>query len=343
MRIAGKAFSHIGTWGPVEISDSFVVRPNKLISGNGNGEAKLYVGGKQDESLRDFFGEEKFLIRSFLSKDHLVSFMNEMKFHYLKESRNHRAQNDLPTLWKSRIDVIKSEKIEELWFDATEQESGGLKRCYIKGGGYFELLRELPLPDLAIVMIEKYQNAVGDCVFKFNLVVRSKAKELLSSSKNPEFETRDEHEDRIVIQIDSDKSLTKTERAQLIRSRVGQGNYRKFLIASCGAICPISLVDDERLLIASHIKPWRFSSNKERLDPFNGFLLTPTYDLLFDQGLITFELDCRLKVSPQLDDKVAHKFGLIDGAKFSLLPLAGDVQKKRRMYLEYHQSEVFLA
>jgi hypothetical protein len=71
--------------------------------------------------------------------------------------------------------------------------------------------------------------------------------------------------------------------------------------------------------------------------------LTPTYDLLFDQGLITFELDCRLKISPQLDDKVAHKFGLIDGAKFSLLPLAGDVQKKRRMYLEYHQSEVFLA
>jgi hypothetical protein len=54
VRIAGKEFSHIGTWGPVEISDSFVVRPNKLISGNGNGEAKLYVGGKQDESLRDF-------------------------------------------------------------------------------------------------------------------------------------------------------------------------------------------------------------------------------------------------------------------------------------------------
>ena len=115
------------------------------------------------------------------------------------------------------------------------------------------------------------------------------------------------------------------------------------MIASCGAICPISLVDDERLLIASHIKPWRFSSNEERLDPFNGFLLTPTYDLLFDQGFITFELGCRLRVSPQLDKEIGPKFGLIDGAKFSQLPLTGDSQKKRRMYLEYHQREVFLA
>ena len=62
MRIAGKSYSHIGTWGPVEISDSFVARTNKLISASGNGEAKFYVGGKQDKSLRDFFGKSKVIL-----------------------------------------------------------------------------------------------------------------------------------------------------------------------------------------------------------------------------------------------------------------------------------------
>ena len=343
MRIAGKSYSHIGTWGPVEISDSFVARTNKLISASGNGEAKFYVGGKQDKSLRVFFGKSKFLMRAFFAKDELVSFMEEMKVHYVKESSNYRALNTLPTLWKSRITELKLKSSKELWFDAAEQDAGGQRRCYIKGDGNFELLRELPLPDLAVVMIDKYKSSAGDFVFKFRFVVRGNDQELPISATGIEFETRDEHEDRIVIQIDSDKSLTKTERLQLIRARVGQGVYRDLLIASCGAICPISLVDDERRLVASHIKPWRNSTNQERLDPFNGFLLTPTYDLLFDQGFITFEQDCRLKVSSQLDDKIAHKFGLIDGAKFPRLPLSGDVQKKRRTYLEYHQLEVFLA
>ena len=84
MRIAGKSYSHIGTWGPVEISDSFVARTNKLISASGNGEAKFYVGGKQDKSLRVFFGKSKFLMRAFFAKDELVSFMEEMKVHYVK-------------------------------------------------------------------------------------------------------------------------------------------------------------------------------------------------------------------------------------------------------------------
>jgi hypothetical protein len=141
MHIAGKSYSHKGTWGPVEISDSFVARTNKLISASGNGEAKFYVGGKQDKSLRDFFGKSKFSLHAYFSKDELISFMEEMKVHYVKESNNYRALNTLPKLWQSRSKELKSKKSEELWFDAVEQDAGGLKRCYIKGGGNFELLR----------------------------------------------------------------------------------------------------------------------------------------------------------------------------------------------------------
>ena len=42
------------------------------------------------------------------------------------------------------------------------------------------------------------------------------------------------------------------------------------------------------LLNASHIKPWAVCSDQERLDTFNGFLLSPTYDKAFDNGYISF-------------------------------------------------------
>lgn len=42
-------------------------------------------------------------------------------------------------------------------------------------------------------------------------------------------------------------------------------------------------VSDDRLLIASHIKPWAASDEKEKIDPKNGFMFTPTFDFLFDR------------------------------------------------------------
>lgn len=48
----------------------------------------------------------------------------------------------------------------------------------------------------------------------------------------------------------------------------------------------INLTD---ILIASHIKPWKVCNNPERLDKFNGLLLSPTYDKLFDSGYILFQ------------------------------------------------------
>jgi hypothetical protein len=43
-------------------------------------------------------------------------------------------------------------------------------------------------------------------------------------------------------------------------ARIGQGKYREKLLKQC-PICPITLVSDDRLLIASHIKPWAKSNS----------------------------------------------------------------------------------
>ena len=79
-----------------------------------------------------------------------------------------------------------------------------------------------------------------------------------------------------------------TEREALQKSRIGQGTFRKSLIDLWGR-CAVTAVDDEKFLVASHIKPWRDCSNAERLNPYNGFLLLPHLDHLFDKGFISFE------------------------------------------------------
>ncbi|WP_027088203.1 HNH endonuclease [Cohnella panacarvi] len=82
--------------------------------------------------------------------------------------------------------------------------------------------------------------------------------------------------------------LNKTERDVLVRSRIGQSTFKNKLIRRSPK-CELCGISDPRLLIASHIKPWRESNNVERLDVDNGFLLCPNHDMVFDKGYISFD------------------------------------------------------
>jgi len=90
------------------------------------------------------------------------------------------------------------------------------------------------------------------------------------------------------------------------------------------------------LLIASHIKPWVKSETEEKTDPKNGFMLTPTYDKLFDRGFITFEDNGTMRVSPWISPMNQGKLKIKDGNKVQLLPVKG-----REKYLKYHREKVF--
>ena len=85
--------------------------------------------------------------------------------------------------------------------------------------------------------------------------------------------------------------------------RIGQNQFRKKLITSLKK-CPITGIDDVRILTASHIKPWTQATNHERLDVSNGFLFSPTFDRLFDRGIISFSNDKNLLVSNSFSEKI---------------------------------------
>jgi len=91
-----------------------------------------------------------------------------------------------------------------------------------------------------------------------------------------------------------------TEKDALIKARRGQGRFRENL-GSIEKYCRITGVGDQRLLVASHIKPWRScANNHERLDGNNGLLLTPTMDRLFDRRYMTFEDNGEVRLSKQI-------------------------------------------
>jgi hypothetical protein len=139
----------------------------------------------------------------------------------------------------------------------------------------------------------------------------------------------------IINQLIEVPNLTLTEKNQIINARIGQGLFRRSLILECN-FCPITLVDDSKLLIASHIKPWRNSNNIERLNPKNGILLTPTFDKLFDEGLISFENNKSLLISSEISKTNTNKLNLVPNMIFPKFPIHG-----REEFLEYHRNEIF--
>ena len=78
-----------------------------------------------------------------------------------------------------------------------------------------------------------------------------------------------------------------TEVERLVIQRVGQEIFRRGLL-STGTVAVRFRGWQSLVLRASHIKPWANCENDaERLDVFNGFLLAPDFDAVFDAGFIT--------------------------------------------------------
>ncbi|ABY28695.1 restriction endonuclease [Methylobacterium sp. Leaf119] len=104
--------------------------------------------------------------------------------------------------------------------------------------------------------------------------------------------------------LDQTQSLpdtTEAERVAIVRT--AQGIFRRHLDTYWNQACAITGMRDRELLRASHIKPWTASNDYERVDVYNGLLLSALWDAAFDQGLVSFSDDGHLLVSMKLSDR----------------------------------------
>ena len=93
----------------------------------------------------------------------------------------------------------------------------------------------------------------------------------------------------INLEIEARKFEGDLEKIQLTKSRRGQGIF-KANVRLIENHCSITGVNNIKHLRASHIKPWAASDNDEKLDGFNGLLLSPHVDHLFDRGLFHLKI-----------------------------------------------------
>jgi putative restriction endonuclease len=144
-------------------------------------------------------------------------------------------------------------------------------------------------------------------------------------------------ERRLEEQLEHDTSVRETDREAIIRARRGHGIFKQ-RVMGIERGCRITGVTNLNHLLASHCKPWRDSSNEERLDGENGLLLTPSVDHLFDRGFIGFESSGELIISP-----VAHRPSLQKmGVDTEQVINVGPFTEGQKHFLEFHRNSVLL-
>jgi hypothetical protein len=155
----------------------------------------------------------------------------------------------------------------------------------------------------------------------------------------PRTETADMEvwEHHIEQTIENTDALTETDRQSLIVARRGQGLFKE-RVMRIERSCRVTRVDRPEHLRASHCKPWRDSSNEERLNGENGLLLTPSIDHLFDRGFISFEDAGRLIISPVAHTDSLRRMGIETKQPVNV----GIFSEGQRAFLDYHRNSVLL-
>lgn len=155
---------------------------------------------------------------------------------------------------------------------------------------------------------------------------------LIQHELSPILDAESEYE--INLEIEARKLDGDLEKIQLTKSRRGQGIF-KANVRLVENHCRVTGVTNIKHLRASHIKPWSVSNNDEKLDGFNGLLLSPHVDHLFDRGFISFQDSGGILVSKELNPKILNQWAITSSQN------VGDFKSGQCEYLEYHRDSVF--
>lgn len=129
--------------------------------------------------------------------------------------------------------------------------------------------------------------------------------------------------------------LDQATRKAIIDSRMDQGPFRSAQVGYWSG-CAVTGCQVMELLRTSHIKPWKTSTNLERLDPYNGLLLLPNLHAAFVQGLITFQNDGTILISSRLTEEALLQLGI----NYTMHLRFFETQHEN--YLRFHRENIFL-
>ena len=164
------------------------------------------------------------------------------------------------------------------------------------------------------------------------------SEELVEASLPP---SRTHRRSQPVVKYPKSVPIGPTESVQSTKVRLGQRFFRRSILASYNSRCCVTGNPVPELLVASHILPWG-SHPEQRLNPRNGLCLAQTQDAAFDRGLVTFDEDFRLVLSPYLreflpNETLARNFLAYEGVKI-VMPQKFLPDEE---FMRQHRAEVF--
>jgi len=166
--------------------------------------------------------------------------------------------------------------------------------------------------------------------FEFDVV-------LLAAALAPA-ETMQVAEDPADYAVISEAGMNGIDRMAVAKHRgIAQRIFRGNLLRLWSGSCAVTGVQEERVLRSGHIKPWAKSSVQEKVDHFNGLLLVPNLDALFNEGLISFRDDGRILIS--------NHWRPDDQQRMHITPELHlrEIHLESRPYLAYHRDVLFEA
>lgn len=319
IQLGGETFEVLDALNNITLADSFV--KNKL--GGGHGEAKLYVGNENDRYFEFFDDLDR---EFFFLREDFESYLSDAQPEFFQPQQDYVKKQEMPHIYETLVNRLKQYPEGALVF-FLERVDVEPPRVYLRSTSeYYDLMRALGLPNISYLSILKIRSRKDEIFYYCRIFIEYKNDIIKYESPVTKKE-----EEKI-----AKSSMPAKRKEMLFQARVGQGEYRRKLLDDC-QYCPFTLVNDERLLIASHIKPWARSNDREKIDYKNGFALTPTYDKLFDGGYITFNDDKTLVVSPWISPMNQKRLNIYNGMKLPKLQL----DEERCAYLEYHRKYIF--
>lgn len=131
------------------------------------------------------------------------------------------------------------------------------------------------------------------------------------------------------------------EKSVTVLQRLKQEKFKKN-IKQVENKCRVTGLENIEFLIASHIKPWSKCIKEEKIDKYNGLLLSPHIDYLFDRGYISFS-DCGdILISRKNLDVVKSTLKSWNVNLDFVKKNKKEFTPEQKSYLKYHRDNVFL-
>ena len=324
--------------------DSFIHPENKLEMFTGSGESRKYVGsyiGESGKKLGHFFeynnwgnvkdenGNRTYPIlqdgNCFFSKSNLLKYVEDAKQEYLNKEQVY--QRNISNSFTDKSESVKKLDDELNFFsisDVSDFTDNNSSRAYIRSDQpIWKIWRKLILPKISYLSILKIISCSdlgveNKPLYYFRILLDYKFRSI------------------------SHPSLISQVNAQLVNNVDPTRNpkFRENVIKHMPQ-CPFTYISEYRLLVASHIKPWKVCINEQRIDEaddyLNGLSLSPTYDWLFDQGYITFNDEGELICGTQFSSYTWDKLSINPNSKNKLRIYP----EGREKYLDFHRKQIF--